>query len=459
MTFSNKKPGSMKQTPRTLAVRILDRVEEGGYAQLLLDAYLSRGILSSAQDRRLLTHLAYGTLRLRGRLDWIIRDVYTGTFDQMEPGIRNILRVALYQLMEMDRVPAYAATNEAVEMTRARYPGRTKLVNAILRNAVRRMDTIRYPSFGDDPLSHISVVHSHPLWLVRLWSDEIGIEETRALCENNNKIPPLTIRVNGLKITAPDLLAELAASGCTAVPSRYAPESLILSDLPVPVGETGWYGEGKMQVQDEASQLISSLVDPKPGETVLDVCAGEGIKTTHLAHLMSNKGRIVAMDISRKKIESSRELSRRLGATIIEPVIRDATQPPSPDLCGRFNRVLADVPCSGLGTVRRNPEIKWRATPEELGDFPPLQREILNRSASYLMKGGIMVYSTCTINSAENEHVVEEFLDDNPDFECVCPVTVPAALVDERGFFRTVPHRHGTDGFFGAVLKKKEDTE
>jgi len=213
-----------------------------------------------------------------------------------------------------------------------------------------------------------------------------------------------------------------------------------------------------LQIQDEASQLISSLADPKPGEAVLDICAGEGIKTTHLAQMMQNTGRIVAMDISRKKVESSRELSRRLGAAIIEPVVHDATKPPSRDLWGRFDRVLVDVPCAGLGTVRRNPEIKWHTTPEDLGAFPPLQREILNRSAAYLKEGGIMVYSTCTIDSAENEKVVGKFLLDNSAFELVRPATVPAALVDEAGFFRTFPHRHGTDGFFGAVLRKKEDS-
>ena len=458
MTSSSRRTDEMKPaTPRALAVRILDRVEKGAFAQPLLDAYLSGGIPSAAQDRSLLTRLVYGTLRFRGRLDWIIRTVYTGAFDQMEPGIRNILRVALYQLMRTDRVPAYAATNEAVEMTKRRYPGRSNLVNAVLRNAARRMDTIRYPSFNDDPLSHISTFHSHPLWLVRLWADAIGIEEARVLCEINNEIPPLTVRVNRLKITRTDLIARLEESGCTATPTFYAPDGLIISGLPTPIGEAVWRKEGTMQIQDEASQLIGSLMDPRPGETVLDVCAGDGIKTTHLAHLMHNTGRIVAMDINRNKIESSQDLSRRLGATIIEPIVHDATQAPPGELCERFDRVLVDVPCSGLGTVRRNPEIKWNTSPEDLRLFPPLQREILERSAAYLKKGGLMVYSTCTIDPAENEVVVEEFLHDNDGFELYRPATVPAALLDERGLFRTYPHRHGTDGFFGAVFRKKEE--
>jgi len=182
----------MKNTPRNLAVQILNRIEEGqAFAQPLLDAYLSRNILANTQDRGLLTRIVYGALRLRNRLDWVIRAVYSGNFESMAPGIRNILRVALYQVMFADRVPAYAATDEAVKMTKKMYPGRSNLVNAILRNAARKMDTIQYPSFDKDPLLHISVLHSHPLWIVKMWAEELGIEDTLALCKSNNEIPPL----------------------------------------------------------------------------------------------------------------------------------------------------------------------------------------------------------------------------------------------------------------------------
>ncbi|MDD5722402.1 MAG: 16S rRNA (cytosine(967)-C(5))-methyltransferase RsmB [Syntrophales bacterium] len=452
----NKRPQIMKDTPRPLAVQILNRVEGGSFAQPLLDAFLSRVTLPTPQDRGLLTQLVYGTLRLRNRLDWIIREMYTGDFKNMEPGIRNILRVALYQIMFADRVPTYAATNEAVEMAKKLYPGRSNLVNAILRNAARRMDKIKYPPFDEDPLSHISVVHSHPLWLVRMWAEELGLEETHALCESNNEIPPLAVRVNRLKTTRSDLIARLEESGCGATPSRYSPDGIVLSGIPVSLGEMSLYKEGQMQIQDEASQLVSLLVDPKPGEMVLDVCAGVGIKTTHLAHLMRNSGRIVAMDINRKKIEPSRLLAHRLGATIIDPIAYDATQSPPADLLERFDRVLVDAPCSGLGTLRRNPEIRWNTTPEDMRKNSPLQKAILNRSVAYLKKGGVVVYSTCTISSAENEEVIRRFLADNPGFECLRPATVPAELLDETGgTLRTFPHRHGVDGFFATAFKRK----
>ncbi len=453
MTSSNKKPQAIKENPRTLAVEILNLVEDGAFAQPLLDSYLSRRTLE-AQDRGLLTQIVYGTLRLRGRMDWVIRAVYTGDFQRMEPGILNVLRVALYQIMCADRVPAYAATNEAVKLAKLLYPGRSNLVNAILRNAVRRMDTLRFPGQGD-PLSSISVIHSHPKWLVRMWIDQLGIQETRAFCESNNEIPPLAVRANLLKTTTSDLIAVLEALGCRATPSRYAPDGIVLSDLPTPLAETKPYREGKLQIQDEASQLISVLLDPKPGEAILDVCAGVGIKTTHIAQLMKNSGRIIAMDISTAKIPSSQALSKRLGATIIEPMVYDATQELPRAFHKSFDRVLVDVPCSGLGTLRRNPEIRWHAKEKDLRALSSLQGQILNRSAASVNAGGILVYSTCTISSAENEDIVKAFLDVHPDFETVRPSGMPPEVLDGKGMFRTFPHRHGTDGFFGAVLKRK----
>lgn len=446
----------IKNNPRNLSVQILNRVEEKqAFAQPLLDAYLSRDILANTQDRGLLTRIVYGTLRLRNRLDWVIRVLYTGDFESMEPGIRNILRVALYQMMFADRVPAYAATDEAVRMTKRMYPGRSNLVNAILRNAARRMDTIKYPLFDEDPLLHISVLHSHPLWIVKMWVEQFGVEDTLALCKSNNEIPPLTIRSNRLKTTRPDLIGILEDCGCGTAPSRYSPDGIVLSDLPSPVGKMRLHEEGYMQIQDEASQLISLLLDPKPGEIALDVCAGAGIKTTHMAELMQNRGRIVAMDISRKKVEMSRVLAHRLGTTIIEAIVHDATKAPLDELRGKFDRILVDVPCSGMGTLRRNPEIKWNATQEDMKKIPPFQKEILNRSVPYLKKGGTMAYSTCTISAAENEDVVREFLAVHPDFEYARPTGFSADMLDRHGMFRTFPHRHGTDGFFGAVLKRK----
>jgi len=213
---------------------------------------------------------------------------------------------------------------------------------------------------------------------------------------------------------------------------------------------------GHIQIQDEASQLITCLVNPKPGEAIIDICAGVGGKTTHMAEMMQNDGTILALDISHKKIGALKGMSKRLGATIIDTLVGDATLEPEKTLHGKFDRALVDAPCSGLGTLRRNPEIKWRLLPEDLESFLPLQKKILKNAGHYLKRGGTLVYSTCTIMPEENEDVVATFLSDNPGFEKINPTaSISSKIIDDEGFFRTYPHRHRTDGFFGAVLVKK----
>lgn len=451
----------MRGNPRQLATTILDRVDkEQSFAEPLLDSLLSQNILSSIQDRRLLTEIVYGTLRMRNRIDWFIESIYTGDSKKMETGIKNILRVGLYQIMFTDRIPAYAAVDEAVKLARKAYPGRDGLVNAILRNAIRKMDTVKYPDFEEDPAAHISAFHSHPGWLVDKWIEQLGIEETVEFCKSNNERPPLTLRINRLKTERAGAIKALHEEGFTARPTEYSPDGTIISNPEIPVREMSLYKKGYLLIQDEASQLISFVLDPRPGDTILDVCSGAGIKTTHMAGLMKNSGKIVALDINRRKIEGLKELSRKFGATIIEPKTGDVTKDMGSAYREQFDRILVDVPCSALGTLRRNPEIKWNKTAGDMEKFPRLQKKILNRCADYLKRGGIMLYSTCTIQEDENEEVVKDFLRANPDFTCIHP-SVPKAwkMTDGEGFFRTFPHRHGTDGFFGALLLKKKEGE
>ncbi|MBE9546868.1 MAG: 16S rRNA (cytosine(967)-C(5))-methyltransferase RsmB [Proteobacteria bacterium] len=447
----------MKNNPRGIAVDILNRVDKtGSFAEPILDSFLSRNILANIHDRRLLTQLVYGTLRMRGHLDWVIRHLYRGRMESMDAGIKNILRTGLYQLMFTDRIPEFAAVDEAVKITEKAYPGRSGLVNAILRNAIRKKGDFEYPAIDKDPSSHISIVHSHPLWMVKRWLNIFGIEETLEICKANNEIPPLTLRINRLKTDRDELLKELSGEGLTVRPTEFSPDGIILSNPPAPVRETKYYKIGYIQIQDEASQLISLLVNPKPGERIMDICAGIGGKTTHMAGMMRNSGSILALDISRKKIESSKALSKRLGATIIDTLVGDAASEPEKPLHEKFDHVLVDAPCSGLGTLRRNPEIKWRLLPEDLKSLPPLQKRILNSAGRYLKSGGTLIYSTCTIMPEENEEVIKAFLSDNSGFEQIHPpASINSKMTDKEGFFRTYPHRHGTDGFFGAVLLKK----
>ncbi len=456
--MKRRRPGRRAEgNPRRLAVEILNRIEEkGAYAEPLLDEVLTKTAMGT-QDRRLLTHIVYGTLRARGRYDWIIGQLYAKGVDTLDTEIRNILRVGLHQLLTMDRIPDYAVIDEAVETTKAaQHRAGAGLVNALLRRYVREGKCLSYPDPEKEPTRHLAVLHSHPEWLVEMWVRLLGLEEAAELCRANNEIPPLTVRSNRLKVERDVLARRLSEEGCEARYTVYSPDGLVLSGLPGTVRGLRAFAEGCFVVQDEASQLVSRLLAPLPGETVIDVCAGSGIKTIHLAALMNNEGRIVALDINPRKLALLKELAGRLRVTIIEAFEADALEKPQADLQCAFDRVLVDVPCSGLGTLRRNPEIKWRLTPEEMKKFPTLQKRILANAAQCVKKGGVLVYSTCTISGEENEGVVQAFLAENDGFTVVePPQDIDARLVD-AGFFKTYPHRHGTDGFFGAVLRRHD---
>lgn len=444
----------MKKNSRDIAVSILNRIDQtGAFAEPLLDAYLLRNIIDTIQDRRLLTLLVYGTLRMKNHLDWIIRYLYRGKPASLQIGVNNILRVALYQLVYMDRIPPFAAVDEAVKLAKRDYPGRDGLVNAILRNALRKKDAIPYPDEKRDPLHYISIVHSHPEWMVARWLDRFGPDETKALCTDNNGIPPITLRCNVLKGHRKDVLNKLGSEGYDAKAAGYSASGIILTTPPAPIARMPLFLQGYIQVQDEASQLISHIVNPRQEELILDVCSGMGIKSTHLAELMNNRGRIIAVDVNPNKKKAAQELSERLGVTIIEAVSKDATHDFGSDYHGIFDRVLVDAPCSGFGTVRRHPEIKWRLNEADLRKGAVLQKNILHAAANYPKRGGIVVYSTCSTEPEENEEVIHDFLTRHDEYKLVePPETIDRALVTPDGFFRTYPHRHGIDGFFCAVL-------
>ncbi len=443
----------MKDSPRRLAVEILDRVEqESFFAEPLLNSCLESRPLAAA-DRGFLTALVYGTLRMRGRLDWIIRSFYQGNFGKMETGLLNILRAALYQVFFMDRVPDFAAVNEAVEIAKALFPGRERLVNAILRKSGKSRDEIEYPDYDKDPALFISVFHSHPLWLVKKFISGYGLDETVSICRANNKIPPVTLRVNRLKADRSAIIEALAGAGLKASVTGFSPDGVNVDsgdirDLQV-------YKEGAVIFQDEASQLVSVLAGTGEGEEVLDLCAGSGVKTTHLAEIMKNKGLILAIDLNPGKLKALGRLADRHGISIVECRTANAVFDLGIECHQRFDLVLIDAPCSGTGTLRRNPEIKWRLTPEEVERLSNLQKAIIRTSPAYLKRGGSIFYSTCSILSEENEHVIKDFCSAFPEFEPRVPAAADRNVLDYNGYFRTSPHRHGMDGFFGALLNKK----
>ncbi|MDI6777168.1 MAG: 16S rRNA (cytosine(967)-C(5))-methyltransferase RsmB [Syntrophales bacterium] len=451
---------TMKKTPRLIAVEILNRIEEtGAFAEPLLDAFLS-DFPDNLPDRKLLTNIVYGTLRMRGRVDWIIGQLYRGDLADMETGLKNILRTGLYQIMFTDRIPGFAIVDEAVKIAKSLHPARSGLVNAVLRNVIRKRDKLIYPGREEDPSLYISLVHSHPLWLVKKWIEMFGTDRTMALCAANNEIPPLTLRVNRWKTTRDKVIGEMRHDGLDVRATEFSPDGVILSNPHIPPREIPCYQKGLISVQDEASQLIAHLVAPKAEETILDVCAGVGGKTTHLAEIMGNQGSILALDIRGQKVASLRDTTKRLGITIVDTMIGDATYDLGDAFREKFDRVLVDAPCSGLGTLRRNPEIKWRISPEDVKNLASLQKCLLKSAAPCVKKGETLVYSTCTLMPEENENVIEDFLSYHEDFRCLQPPgAISGRMVDDRGFFRTDPHHHGTDGFFAAVLEKKRGTE
>ena len=447
------------KTPRAICLAILNRA--GGldaHADDLLSDSFKRYRHLTPLDRAFLTELTYGVLRWRGRLDWVIRQFSKTPFEKIEPEIVNILRLGLYQILFLTRTPTSAAVNESVELAKKfRGKGGAGFVNAILRSLLRQGREVAYPDFNQDPALHISVVHSHPLWLVKRWMNEMGVEETLKVCASNNQISPLTLRTNTLRTNREDLIRKLKENGLNPFPTLFGEDGICL-ESPPPTSELPFMKEGFFLIQDEASQLVTSILDPRPGERVLDACAAPGTKTTHIAGRMKNEGEIVAIDLSYEKLSRVAENCQRLGVRIVKPKRGDATQALPFPKGVEFDRVLADVPCSGFGTLRKNPDLKWKRGEEDVRRLSALQFSILKNLSGYVKTGGILVYSTCTVFPEENEEIIERFLMAHPEFQLESPDQVLPRIDSSllsNGCFKSFPHKEGMDGFFAARLLRK----
>jgi 16S rRNA (cytosine967-C5)-methyltransferase len=387
----------------------------------------------------------------------VIRQFSKIPFEKIELEILNILRLGLYQILFLSRTPASAAVNQSVELVKGiRGKGGAGFVNAVLRTTLRQKNGISYPEVSENPALHISVGQSHPLWLVQRWVKEKGIDETFRICAFNNQISSLTLRTNTLRMSRGDLIAKLKGKELRPVPTTYSEEGIVLRNPP-PISELPFIKEGFYIIQDEASQLVTSILDPKPGERILDACAAPGGKATHMAQKMGNRGEIFALDIHKGRLDLIEEMSRRLGIEIVKTIKGDAARSlPLPD-GSKFDRVLADVPCSGFGTVRKNPDVKWRRGEKDIHRLSELQFSILRNLSVYVKEGGVLVYSTCTVLHEENEDVVENFLEGHPGFRLdpidkVVQNKFHSFVCD--GFFKTFPPKDEMDGFFVARLIK-----
>lgn len=449
----------MTDSPRHAAFRILYLLQQDPalFAESLLDRELSSDKMKGP-DRGLLTELIYGTLRRQGALDHLIDLFSTQRSDRLERKVLVLLRLGLYQMFFLDRIPTRAAVNETVNLAKKESPRAAGFVNAVLRAADRGRESISYPDPAKDPVGYLAKRHSHPAWLVEQWIGQLGIEEAERLAQSMSDQPPLTLRANTLRISRPQLMTRLQEERVSCRECRFSTDGIRVASL-LRITESKSFLEGLYMVQDESSQLAARLLGPRPEEYILDACAAPGGKTTYLAQLMTDRGKIVAGDAAPGKLRLIEENARRLGITVVDTALLDAAEPlPSAIAAIRFDRILLDAPCSGLGVIRRNPEAKWRKNRQDVERLSHLQKQMLRNLSRYLKPGGALVYSTCSTTVAENEEVVDDFLSQQKEFviedlRSLFPEI--QGLFTERGFFRSWPHRHdGMDGFFAARLRK-----
>jgi len=441
--------------PRALALEILLRVEAtDAYANLLLDARLRKSGLTGA-DRALVTELTYGVLRWRGKLDWILAHVLDRPIAALDRPVRQILRLGAYQLCCLTRIPDFAAVDQAVHLARRAGAGRSAgYVNAVLRSVARHRDWPA-PDPSVDPVGYWETVGSHPRWLVERWTARLGPEDAGRLMEANNTVPPLTVLTNQLKAKVGDVRRVLTEAIPDIVAGRWAPGAFSMRGAGSPADLPG-FAAGWLIPMDEAGALPVLALDPLPGQRVLDACAGGGSKSALIAARVGAEGEVVALDRSLRATRRLEAAIRRLGLAAVRPHLADARAAGS-EWPGQFPRVLLDAPCSGLGTIRRRPEIRWRRKPEDLLRAAALQHELLEGVAGALAVDGLLVYSTCSLEPEETDEVVGAFLAGHPEFRLEDPRPAfpqAADLVDSQGCLRTWPHRHGTDGFFVARLRR-----
>jgi 16S rRNA (cytosine967-C5)-methyltransferase len=449
----------MPSPARVAAYDALRAVAEGR-TDLPAALSLSRRQLTDERDRALTAEIVTGTERWRRSLDVLVEHFARRSLATIDGDVLHILRLSLYQLLHLDRVPASAVVNDAVDLARyAHRPGAAGFVNAVLRATLRdrsRLPLPKRPESTSDragALRYLGITHSHPEWLVARWLDRYGFDATERWVRFNNETPRLTLRVNTLRAGREDVAAALARDGVETEPTLHAPDGLIvISGNPLRTPPAGLYF-----VQDQASQLISHAVAAHAGERVLDLCAAPGGKTVAMAADMRDTGLLVACDVRSRRVGLLSQTVRASGAQRTR-LVRLSTSGPLP-FQPLFDRVLVDAPCSGLGTIRRDPDIRWRRQEHDLQVFASEQVAILHRAAAAVRTGGRLVYATCSSEPEENEAVIESFLSQRPYFAAIdlrheqSPVLAP--LLNARGVLRTLPFAHGLEAFFAAALIRR----
>jgi len=441
---------------REIALKVLmDVHQNGAFSNYSISKYLKGR--EDVKGENLIREIVYGVIENALYLDYIISKLSKVKIEKIDPKILEILRIGVYQMAFMDRIPHRAAVNESVNLAKKYgHKGTVGFTNGILRNFSRNKEELMKIDVKDK-LDYLSIKYSHPRWMVERWVKEFSLEFTEELLISNNSKPMLNIRVNTLKLRRDELKRILSDYGYTVYNTEYASDGLIVED-PVRITETEEFNKGYFTIQDESSMLVAQILSPAENSVVLDLCSAPGGKSTHAGQIMNNKGKIISLDIYEHKLKLVRENAERLGITIIETGIHDA-QELNKNMVEMADYCIVDVPCSGLGIIKRRPEIKWNRKEEDIKDLADMQKKILNNAGKYLKPGGVMVYSTCTIEKAENMDVIQDFLMKNRNFKLsgfenfLC--STRNADTAEKGYVQLFPNVHGTDGFFIARLIKE----
>ena len=435
----------------------------------VVDSAFGRRPTIDGRERRLVNGLVYGVIRWQKQLDWVL-DRFINPRFQLDARHRNILRLGAFQLLHLDGIPAHAAIFETVQLAtsrRRKSSGDRKtagFINAVLRSIQREGTRIAYPPLNTNPTEHIAFSLSYPTWLVKRWLQTRGVSWTLAFCRASNQTAPLAFRVNTLLTQREEVCQFLEMKGLTASLSKIAPDGIALKNRTITAFDTTGeltlkdiLNRNDIYVQDESAMLVAHLLSPEEAGFIVDLCAAPGGKTTHLAHLMRNTGKIIAVDTSAEKIALLQKNCRRVNAHNVETCVMDATKA---DLAfiKTADAVLIDAPCSGFGTLRRHPDIRWNKTLKQVHALREIQYNLLKNAAPHIKPGGILVYSTCSIEPMENEEVIQRFLADFPMYRVenarrFLP-TVPLSAITPQGFVQTFPHEHGVDGAFAARLRR-----
>ena len=453
------------KTARQIAFEALRAIDRGAFADVVIDRKLKAAQRNdqtstqlSAQDKGLVTELVYGTVRRQRTLDALIDQFGKRPAAKQQADLLQILRLGFYQLRYLDHVPDHAVVDTTVQLAKAQRLGKLSgVVNGMLRQYIREAsqdsetatDPLKLP---EDSTQRLGILHSYPDWIIDVWRSMLPGDQVAALCEYFNQPPQLDLRINLGRQSLAAAAAIFAEAGMAAVPVEGVPSALRLTSHSGAVTQLPGYDQGWWAVQDSSAQLVSYLLDPQPGEVIIDACAAPGGKSLHIAELMGNEGTVWSCDRTPSRTRKIQQNIDRLGSTIVRPIMTDSRNQPT--FVGQGDRVLLDVPCSGLGTLNRHADARWRQTPDSVSSLVSLQQEILTHASTWVKPGGVLVYATCTLHPDENETQIENFLAQNAEWTIEAPPASFQISPTEAGWIKVWPHLQNMDGFFMIKLRR-----